>query len=47
MASGSQIKALLNSYADQDNDRFFTVALQVAAKASVLNREPDQYATTR
>jgi len=32
MASGSQIKALLNSYADQDNDRFFAVALQVAAK---------------
>ena len=32
MASGSQIKALLNSYADHDSDRFFTVALQVAAK---------------
>ncbi|WP_148252203.1 AAA family ATPase [Aidingimonas lacisalsi] len=32
MASSSQIKALLNSYADQDNDRFFAVALQVAAK---------------
>ena len=32
MTSGLQLKALLNSYADQDNDRFCAVALQVAAK---------------
>lgn len=31
MASSSQIKALLTSHIDQDNDRFLSIALQVAA----------------
>ena len=31
MASGEQIKALLKSHADGDDDRFFSVAMQVAA----------------
>ena len=31
MASGEQLKALLKSHADGDDDRFFSVAMQVAA----------------
>ncbi len=31
MASGSQLKALVQSYIDGDDDRFFSVAMQVAA----------------
>ena len=31
MASGEQLKALLTSHADGDDDRFFSVAMQVAA----------------
>ncbi|WP_418135132.1 hypothetical protein [Psychromonas sp. GE-S-Ul-11] len=31
MASSSHIKALLTSHIDQDNDRFLSIALQVAA----------------
>ena len=34
MASGEQIKALLKSHADGDDDRFFSVAMQVAAHAA-------------
>ena len=31
MASGEQLKALLKSHVDGDDDRFFSVAMQVAA----------------
>ena len=34
MASGEQLKALLKSHADGDDDRFFSVAMQVAAHAA-------------
>ena len=32
MASGSQLKALVQSYIDGDDDRFLSVAMQVATK---------------
>ena len=32
MASGEQLKALLKAHADGDDDRFFSVAMQVAAQ---------------
>ena len=34
MATAQQIKALLKSYAEGDDDRFITVSLQVAAHAA-------------
>ena len=36
MASGSQLKALIQSYADGDDDRFLSVAMQVAAHEARL-----------
>ena len=36
MASGDQIKALLKSHLDGDDDRFFAVAMQVAAHEARL-----------
>ena len=36
MASGDQIKALLKSHVDGDDDRFFAVAMQVAAHEARL-----------
>lgn len=32
MATAEQIKALLKSHVDRDDQRFFSIALQVAAK---------------
>ncbi|WP_280337433.1 hypothetical protein [Salinicola acroporae] len=32
MATAEQIKALLKSHADRDDQRFYSIALQVAAK---------------
>ncbi len=34
MATAAQVKALIRTYAERDDDRFFTVALQVAAHAA-------------
>jgi len=34
MATAEQIKALLKSYAEGDDERFITVSLQVAAHAA-------------
>ena len=36
MASAEQLKALLKSYADGDDDRFFSVAMQIAAHEAKL-----------
>ena len=36
MASAEQIKALMKSHMDGDDDRFFSVAMQVAAHESRL-----------
>ena len=36
MASGSQLKALVQSYIDGDDDRFFSVAMQIAAHEARL-----------
>ena len=36
MASGDQIKALLKSHLEGDDDRFFAVAIQVAAHEARL-----------
>ena len=36
MASAEQLKALINSYLDQDDQRFFSVAMQVAAHEAKL-----------
>ena len=36
MASAEQIKALLKSHMDGDDDRFFSVAMQVAAHEARL-----------
>ena len=36
MASGEQIKALLKSHLEGDDDRFFAVAMQVAAHEARL-----------
>src|SRR5689334_15697554 len=34
MATAEQVKALIRTHAERDDDRFFTVALQVAAHAA-------------
>lgn len=39
MASAKQIKALLTSFRDQDDDRFLTVAMQVAAHEAKLGHD--------
>ena len=36
MASAEQLKALLQSHMDGDNERFFSVAMQIAAHESRL-----------
>lgn len=36
MATAEQIKALLKSHVDRDDQRFFSIALQVAAKEARL-----------
>ncbi len=36
MASADQLKALLKSHSDQDDERFFSVAMQVAAHEAKL-----------
>jgi hypothetical protein len=38
MASADQLKALLKSHLEGDDDRFFSVAMHLAARSSV---EPD------
>ena len=37
MATTDQLKALLKSHAEQDDERFFSVALQIAAHAATTH----------
>ena len=39
MASATQLKALLKSYVDGDDDRFLSVAMQVAAHEARLGHD--------